>query len=80
MLAGLLDKGNPTKMIKTFIGLGNPEMLEPMLKSVNWIKHGGDLLESAIEHKKPELIDLFIRKGADIMLPPDSIESKPDYR
>jgi hypothetical protein len=50
MLASLLDKKDPTRMIRTFIGLGNAEMLEPMLKSVNWMKQGGDLLEAAIEH------------------------------
>ena len=73
MLTELMEKGDPTRMIKTFIGMGNPQMIEPMLKNVDMIKQGGDLLETAIAENKPEIVDLLIQKGADIMLPPDKI-------
>jgi hypothetical protein len=65
--------GDPTRMIRSFIQMGSTDLLEPMLKNVDMIKNGGDLLEAAIEHKKPALVDMFISKGADIMLPPDNI-------
>ena len=38
MLSSLLDKNDPTRMLRTFIGLGNPQMIEPMLKNVDMIK------------------------------------------
>jgi len=48
-------------------------MIEPMLKNVDMIKQGGDLLETAIAENKPEIVELLIQKGADIMLPPDKL-------
>jgi hypothetical protein len=33
--------------------MGSTDLLEPMLKNVDMIKSGGDLLEAAIEAKKP---------------------------
>lgn len=50
-----------------------PNMIEPMLDKIDMIKQGGELIETAISLGKADLIDLFIRKGADIMLPPDVI-------
>jgi len=65
---------NPVSMIKLFIKNGlEPHLIEPMLDKIDMTKQGGELIEMAISLGKADLIDLFIRKGADIMLPPDVI-------
>ena len=65
---------DPLTMIKMFMNISpEPNMIEPMLDKIDMIKQGGELIETAISLGKADLIDLFIRKGADIMLPPDAI-------
>ena len=44
------------------------------------VKDGGELLEHAITLGYEDLVDLFIKHGADISLPPEFIKSKPEYR
>ena len=78
MLQALMSGGkgakDPLTMIKMFMNISpEPNMIEPMLDKIDMIKQGGELIEMAISLGKADLIDLFIQKGADIMLPPDVI-------
>ena len=58
----------------------DPTMLDTMIKDVNMVQHGGALLEQAVCKGKYSTVDYLIRKGADIMLPPETVSRKPDYR
>lgn len=55
-------------------------MIEPMLSKIDLIKSGGDLLQAACFHGKRDLVELLIKKGADIMNAPGAIPDDPKYR
>lgn len=72
--------GDPSATLKPFIQLGNKAMIEPMLEKIDLIKYGADLLQLACSEGKKEIVDLLVSKGADILSPPESVTSDPDYR
>lgn len=80
MFKNLLNPRDPVSSIKPFMSVGNASLLEPMMEKVDMLKFGGDLLHLACVGGKREIVDLMIRKGADVNNPPDRIQGEETYR
>jgi hypothetical protein len=60
--------------------MGNVAIVESMMEKVDMLRHGGDILHHAVSAGKKDIVDLVIRKGADVMNPPDRISNEEGYR
>ena len=75
-----MNPRDPVGSVKPFMAVGNAQLLEPMLEKVDMLKFGGDLLHLACVQGKREIVDLLVRKGADVNNPPDRIQGEDMYR
>jgi len=62
------------------MGVGNASLIEPMLEKVDMLKYGGDLLQLACVQGKRDILELLVRKGADILNPPERVQGDEVYR
>jgi len=51
-----------------------------MLEKVDMLKFGGDLLHLACSQGKKDIVELLVRKGADVLNPPESVQGEEGYR
>jgi len=81
MQAMLAEQTSPEKLRK-MIGGADRATFEQMLEraSTDMLKHGGDFLAAACFHGKPDIIELLVERGADVMAPPERIQGDADYR
>lgn len=73
--------GGPDIIRKT-MPYANKEMIEQFLASGNTdlLKYGGDILQSAAFHGKADIVDLLVDRGANIHIPPETIQGDDAYR
>lgn len=60
--------------------INDPSDIDYFLKKLNIKRSGGKLLLGAINAGDEKIFDYLIKKGADINLPPDSLDDDPEYR
>ena len=72
--------GDPVATIRQFISIGNASLIEPLLKDIDLLKFGGDLLQIACAEGKRDIVDLFISRGVDLATPPEKVSGDDDYR
>lgn len=56
------------------------KVLSLPVEKVDMLRFGGDILHYAVSEGKKDIVDLVIRKGADVMNPPDRIANDESYR
>lgn len=82
MFQNLIKNKDPGSFVKMMLKMGSddPNLIADLVKNVSMQKQGGDLLHSAIEAGKEKTFEFLIEKGADVLLPPDSLAEDPEYR
>ena len=72
-LLATMSGGDPTKALRPLIQIGNLAIIEPMLEKVDMLKYGADLLQIACKEGQSEVVNLLMKKGADLMAPPERV-------
>ena len=80
MFKDLVNPRDPLASIKPFIKAGNVAIVEGMLEKIDVLKFGGDLLSFACKAGKKDIVSALIKRGANVMSPPDRIPGEDDYR
>lgn len=75
-----MNPRDPAATIRKLMSIGDANLLGPMIDKVDLLKFGGDLLQAACAQGKKDMVELLMKKGADIMNPPDSISGEDSYR
>jgi len=75
-----MNPRDPVASLKPFMTVGNASLIEPMLEKVDMLKFGGDLLHLACAQGKKDIVELLVRKGADVLNPPESVQGEENYR
>lgn len=65
----------PTLRQFTAQGLASTEMIQLLLKGVNMVLDGGQLLQAAVQAGKADLVQFYIEKGARVDNPPSNVVS-----
>jgi len=76
--------GSP-QMLKQMIPSGDMALLTMMIEKCDCLKFGDELLQTAIQHEKKEVVSLLLAGGADISLAPERVkapsgETDAEYR
>jgi len=74
-----LMNGGPD-IVRKLMPMATKDMIEPMLEKTDLLKFGGDLLASACQHGKADILELLIQRGADVMNPPELVQGDETYR
>ena len=80
LLKNLLNPNDPLRAIVPMMQFATPDMLANMLKDVDMLKWGGDILHFACKEGKKEIVELLIKMGASVANPPDRITHDENYR
>jgi ankyrin repeat protein len=75
-----MSGGDPTKALRPLIQIGNMAMIEPMLEKIDLLKYGADLLQIACVEGKRDIVEMLIKRGVDIMAPPEKVTGDDQYR
>ena len=80
MLQSLMNPRDPVSSIRKLMSFGDASMLGPLIEKVDMLKFGGDLLQAACAQGKKDMVELLLKKQADITNPPDRITGEESYR
>ena len=83
----VFNPSNPVSTLRNLTNMGSKEIVGTLIDKVNMTVDGGQLIQAAIAFEKADMLKLYIEKGANVDLPPETVsklyidhDRKPDYR
>ena len=80
-----INMQNPVGTIRNLTSKGSLQLVDFLLNKVNMESSGGQLLQAAVEFEQPKILEEFIKKGASVRSPPETVapvegQARTDYR